>query len=151
MFKLQNAIQIIGAELRTTNDNGRSFQEIPPFWENFMKNNSLGHIPNKLNEDVYVVYTHFENEGKNNQGLYSMIIGSAVTQNTIPPDKFTTVMIPSGDYRVFPVEKNRSDKVGDAWLEIWEIPASEKQNWSFVCEFECYKKTGEIDIFIGLK
>lgn len=129
---------------------GRSFKEIPPFWEQFMTENRMSKIPNKLNDDIYVIYTHFENAGKNNQGMYSMILGCQVKPNTPAPAEFTAVAIPSGAYRVFPVEKGRPDKVGEIWQSIWAIPQSEKTDWRFSCEFERYQASGEIDIFIGV-
>jgi predicted transcriptional regulator YdeE len=151
MSKLTNPIHIIGIELRTTNDNGRAFQDIPPFWEKFIKENCAAQISNKLDNDIYAVYTHFENPGKNNHGMYSLNIGCSVPANTMVPKGYASVIIPAGNYRVFPVEKNRSDKVGEAWQEIWALPASEKQDWSFNCEFERYCSSGEIDIYIGTK
>lgn len=150
MNNLKSPIHIIGIELRTTNDNGRSFYEIPVFWKHFMKEGVSTKIPNKLNNDIYAVYTNFENEGKNNQGMYSLIIGSSVRPEAIPEIGFTKVIIPSGYYRVFPVEKGRPDKVGEAWQTIWAIPESEKHQWTFKCEFECYRASNEIDIFIGV-
>lgn len=149
MNKLENPIHIMGIELRTTNDNAKAFKDIPPFWDRFMKEGCAAKIPNKLDEDIYAVYTHFENEGKNNRGMYSLIIGCSVTSDTIPPEGFVAVTIPSGFYRVFPVEKGRQDKVGEAWQAIWAIPDSEKKKWRFTCEFERYRSSGEIDIFIG--
>src|SRR3990167_3039883 len=100
MDKLQNPIQIIGIELRTTNDLGRSFVDIPLFWQRFLKKNCATHIQNKLNNDLYAVYTRFENEGKNNQGMYSLIIGCPVKSNTTAATGFTTIAIPAGSYLV---------------------------------------------------
>lgn len=148
---LNNPIHIIGLELRTTNDNSRSFYEIPPFWEKFIKNNYAAKIPNKINNDIYAVYTHFENQGKNNQGMYSLIIGYRAEGCTSIPAGLVSVTIPSGHYRVFTVPGGRADKVGETWQSIWAIPNDEKTNWSFCCEFEHYKESGEIDIFIGQK
>ena len=146
-----NPIDVIGIELRTTNEQGRSFKDIPPFWEKFLTNNCLAQIPHKLTDDIYAVYTHFENAGKNNNGMYSLILGCAVKSDATAPTGFTKATIPSGSYRCFPVEKARPDKVGEAWQQIWVLPASEKQNWLFKCDFERYLSSGEIDIFIGEK
>lgn len=146
---ITHPIHIIGLELRTSNDNGRSLTEIPPFWERFMAENRISQIPSPLSADLYAVYTHFENEGKNNTGLYSMIIGCAVSSDTLPPDGFTKVTIPPGNYRVFPVKPATPEQVGRVWQEIWAIPQDEKHNWSFRCEFDHYHASGEIDVFIG--
>lgn len=151
MYRLLEPLHIVGVELRTTNEAGRSFQEIPPFWDRFIKEDCAKKITSKLDNDIYAVYTHFENAGKNNQGMYSLIIGCSVSTNTQIPNGYQKIIIPVGNYRQFPVEKGRPDKVGAAWQAIWSIPEKEKSNWLFSCEFERYRTTGEIDIFIGLK
>ena len=144
-------IHILGVELRTTNEGGRAFQDIPPFWQQFFQNNIAGSIPNKASEDIYGVYTHFDNEGKNNLGMYSLIIGCEVNTDAKCPTTLTSITIPKSQYHVFSVASSKPEKVGEKWQEIWEIPASEKKNWSFTCEFEHYKAKGGIDIYIGLK
>lgn len=151
MKELVEPIDVIGVELRTTNDNCRAFEDIPPFWESFMKNNMVTKIPNKQSDDVYAIYTNFENQGKNNKGMYSLIIGCAVKTGTKNSEGFAKVKIPTGQYRIFPVPKSRPDKVGEVWQDIWAIPDSEKKNWRFECEFERYHPSGDIDIYIGLK
>lgn len=75
MTQLQKPLSIIGVALRTSNDNGRAFHEIPPFWERFRNEECMARIPGKFNNDVYAVYTNFENEGKNNYGMYTLIVG----------------------------------------------------------------------------
>lgn len=149
MHQLKEPIYILGLELRTTNDHGQSFKDIPPFWEKFFKEGCITKIENKLADDIYGVYTDFENKGKNNQGMYSLIIGCPVAQNTVIPDGYKLIKIPAGNYLEFPVEKNRNDKVGEAWQKIWSI--QDKQNWLFNCEFERYSANGDICILIGIK
>lgn len=151
MFKLQKPIHIVGVALRTTNENGQSFIDIPPFWGRFMQENVSAKIPNKIDQDLYVAYTDFENEGKNNHGMYTMVIGCAVAPDTVSLENFTKIIIPSGNYRDFPVPAGGVEKVGETWQAIWALPQSEKQNWSFRCEFERYRANGEIEIFIGMK
>lgn len=77
-------------------------------------------------------------------------MGCSVVPDTLPPAGFTAVTIPAGHYRVFSVAKGRQDLVGNVWQSIWDIPFSEKQQWRFNCEFERYRESGEIDIFIGV-
>lgn len=151
MHKIQDPIFIMGIELRTTNDHGQAFKDIPPFWDKFINSNYSSKILNKLNDDIYAVYTHFENEGQNNKGMYSLIIGCKVSPDTIPQGEYTKIKIPAGNYLEFPVEKGRPDKVGEVWQSIWAIPDKDKQNWRFSCEFECYRSSGEISIFTGIK
>ena len=149
MFKLSQPIEIIGIELRTSNDGGRAFAEIPPLWGRFIEENIVVQILNKLSRDIYGVYNNFENEGENNQGLYTLTIGCPVAPGTEAPEGFSKVIIPASHYLQFPVEQGRQDKVIDVWQKIWAISENEKRNWSFRCEFERYSASGEIDVFIG--
>ena len=149
MTILKNPIHILGIELRTTNDHGQSFHDIPPFWETFMKEQYMNKIPNKLSSDIYAVYTHFENEGKNNTGMYSLILGCTVQPDALAQQDLVKITIPQGNYLMFPVDDNNPNNVGKAWQKIWGIPQHEKQSWTFHCEFERYHPTGGIEIYIG--
>jgi len=147
-------INIIGIELKTTNDNGIAFKEIPPFWQKFYQENIIGKISNKLSNDVYAIYTNFENEGINNKGIYSLIIGCPVSDLNNVPENLVSFVIPPSDYAVFDVEKGKPDKVGEKWQEIWKLSEEDKdfdKKRSYIAEFEHYKSSGEINIYIGLK
>src|SRR3989338_11532665 len=87
-------IQIVGIELRTSN--AEAMQTIPPFWQKFYQENILQQIANKDSDNVFAVYTNFENEGKNNEGTYSLIIGAEVSEiQTLPENFVSTIIKPS--------------------------------------------------------
>jgi predicted transcriptional regulator YdeE len=65
------AISIIGIELRTTNNH--AFTDIPLHWQRFSQEAILDHIPKRVSDDLYGVYTNFEHAGENNEGVYSFI------------------------------------------------------------------------------
>jgi predicted transcriptional regulator YdeE len=148
---IDSPINIVGVELRTSNDNGRAFEEIPPFWEKFYTNAVSDMISNKKSMDVFSLYTNFENQGKNNQGMYSMIIGHEVESLEDLPSGFVGFTIPTSGYLVFPVEDGKVENVIKTWETIWNIPADDKKEWTFTCEFERYKSDGEIEVYIGTK
>jgi len=148
------ATNIIGIELRTTNENGKAFAEIPPFWGKFFAEGIVAQIPNKQSNDVYAIYTNFANEGQNNLGIYSLIIGCPVTSLENIPEGFVSVELANGNYNVFTVKENKAELVGEAWQEIWALSESDKE-WdsrrAYKAEFELYSESGEIEIFIGMK
>ena len=147
IYKECESKRIVGVLLTTTNDNNKAFKDIPPFWQQFFENKVLERIPQKVSDDIYAVYTCFENEGKNNEGQYSLIIGAEVSSIDSLPNEFVSTIIPSGRYQVFETEK--PEKVGEKWQEIWGH-TFEKQR-TFYAEFEHYKASGEIDIYIGVE
>jgi predicted transcriptional regulator YdeE len=138
-------INIIGIELRTSNT--EAVQTIPPMWQKFYQEGIMNQIPNKVSNDVYAVYTNFENEGKNNEGTYSLIIGAAVESLDNVPEQFVSTTIPASKRVVFEVEAKHPEKVGEKWMEIWktELPKT------FTSDYELYKESGEIEIHIGVK
>jgi len=149
-----DSIKIIGIELRTSNENGVAFQEIPPFWQKFYAENMLDKIPNKIADDIYAVYTKFDHEGVNNTGMYSLIIGCPVNNLDAIPASLTSCIIPASQYAIFPLEDNSPEKVGVKWQEIWQLSDGNKEfdsRRSYVAEFEHYAPSGGIDIHIGLK
>ena len=139
------ALHVIGIELRTTNE--EAFQTIPLHWKRFTEEDVPGRIAGKQSGDVYAVYTHFQNAGRNNQGLYSLVLGVPVDAAAAVPQGLTRVTVPASPRAVFPVEKGRFDLVGAKWQEIWARGDLAK---TFIADFERYRPTGEIDILIGI-
>ena len=147
-------LNIIGIELETTNEDGKAFEEIPPFWQKFYQEGIVEKIPNKASSDVYAVYTNFENEGKNNAGVYSLIIGCPVSSLNNIPGGFVSTIIPESRYAVFESEMGKPEKVGETWQKIWKLSETDRdfdQKRSYQSEFERYQPSGEINIYIGMK
>jgi predicted transcriptional regulator YdeE len=140
------AITIVGLELRTNNE--EAFQTIPMHWHCFGTEGILEQIPNKASTDVYAIYTHFEYEGLNNTGMYSLVIGAAVTHLETVPAGLTRIQLPASSYQIFPVEQGRPDLVGQAWQTIWQQDTSSR---TFIADGERYRSDGTIDILLGVK
>lgn len=139
-------ILVIGIELKTSNK--EAFQTIPPFWQKFYQEEILKKIPNKVSKDVFAVYTKFENEGQNNEGVYSFIIGAQVKNLDDVPAGFVTTTMPASRRAVFSVEAGHPEKVGEKWIKIWKRNDLKK---TFISEYERYSESGEIDIYVGIK
>jgi|APSaa5957512535_1039671.scaffolds.fasta_scaffold49022_2 predicted transcriptional regulator YdeE len=158
-------LNIIGIELRTTNNNNQAFTDIPPFWQNFFSDDIAAKIPHKLSDDIYAVYTKFDNEGIDNTGMYSLIIGYPVNNLDQIPASLVSCTIPKSSYRKFAVNSSKPEDVGQicngkpedvgqTWQEIWQLSATDKEfnaKKSYIAEFEHYASSGKINIYIGLK
>lgn len=147
-------MNIIGVELKTTNVNGKAFEEIPPFWQKFYQEGIVEKIPGKISDAVYAVYTNFENEGKNNNGVYSLIIGCSVGDLDSIPSGLVSTIIPVSKYTVFESETGYPEKVGETWQKIWKLSEEDKKfdkKRSYLVDFEQYQSSGEIKIYIGMK
>ncbi len=144
-YSQTKALKIAGIELRTSNT--EAFQTIPPFWGKFYGENTIEKISNKVSKDVYAVYTNFENEGVDNTGVYSLIIGCEVS-DIDASDSLKSVVVAPQERIVFEVEAGHPEKVGEKWIEIWQ---RNDLNSTIVADYELYKETGKIEIHIGTK
>lgn len=146
---LLQAITIIGIELRTTN--AVAMQTIPSHWQRFAQEGVLAALPAKLSDDVFAVYTHFENAGSSNAGLYSLVIGAAMPPDAPVPVGMVRVVVPASPRAVFAVGPGRFDLVGAAWQAIWahtELPKT------YIADYEQYHAPvgqGPITVSIGLE
>ncbi len=140
------ALRIIGIELRTANR--EAMHTIPPHWQRFTEEGVLARIPGRLSDEVYAVYTHFENAGLNNEGVYSLIIGAPVSSTQAVPPGMSHAVLPASPRAVFPVPPGRVDQVGAVWQDVWQRDDLPK---AFVADCERYRANGEIHILIGLR
>lgn len=136
---------VVGIELRTSND--EAFQSIPAHWQRFSAEDVLSRIPNRDGADVFAVYTHFEHEGIDNRGRYSLIIGAAVHGRPEVPPGMVSAVLPASRRAVYPVEPAKPERVGDAWTRIWQHKDLAK---TFIADYEHYHSHGGIDICIGV-
>lgn len=140
------ALRIMGIELRTSND--EAMHTIPPHWQRFTEDGVLARIPGKLSDEVYAVYTHFENAGVDNRGIYSLIIGAPVSSTQAVPPGMSHAVLPASSRAVFPVPPGRFDHVGAVWQDVWQRDDLPK---TFVADCERYRANGEIDILVGVR
>jgi predicted transcriptional regulator YdeE len=138
-------ITVVGIELRTTNL--EAMQTIPPHWERFANEAVLDRIAGRVDADVLAVYTHFAHAGRDNTGLYSLVIGARVTPDAAVPPGMVRVVVPASPRAVFALPARRPDLVGPAWHAVWEQTHLPK---TFVAEYERYAADGGISISIGL-
>ena len=143
---LTSSLTIAGIALRT--DNLEAAETIPPQWGAFFAAGGVAQIPHRLGDDVIAVYTEFANEGENNDGEYTFVIGCIVPEGSAPHPGLATVTVPASDRLVFPVAAGRPDLVGAAWQLIWARTDLPK---TFVADFERYSAEGDIEISIGVR
>ncbi len=142
-------VTVVGIAIKTSNDEGRAFTDIPVHWQRFFEEGVAKKITDKVSDDIYGVYTHFENEGVNSDGLYTFLIGCPVKSSENLPQGLSKVEIPASSYQTFPSATGEPQKVGQKWQEIWAYPFGESR--TFKAEYECYRPNGEIEIFVGVK
>ncbi len=72
--------KVIGIAVRTTNENGKSAQDIGQLWGKFMSEGISDKIPNKINDTIFSIYTNYESD---HTKPYDTILGCKVSFLTI--------------------------------------------------------------------
>lgn len=146
-----DAFSIIGIAVRTSNEEGKSAQDIGALWEKFMSENIIGQIPNKINQNVYSVYTDYEGDYTQ---PYTTLLGCKVTSLEEIPQGMVGKSFDESTYLKFTAKGNLADNaVYDAWVKIWNEDLSRK----YIGDFEVYGEKAqnladaEVAIYVGIE
>lgn len=140
---------IIGISMRTTNENGQSSKDIPELWKKFFAENVFAKIPNKLDFNVYSVYTDYESDFTK---PYTVILACKVANLDTIPEGMVGKTIPGGKFTVFTAKGDLAKgAVVSEWLKIWNMKLERK----YTADFEVYgakaqnPENAEVDIFVA--
>lgn len=143
--------KVIGISVRTTNENGKAAEDIPQLWNRFMSENVLEKIPNKINNNIYSIYTDYEGDYMK---PYTTILACEVSSIDDIPEGMVAKTIKSSNYKQYVAKGNLAEGVVyNTWLKIWE----DKIDRTYAADFEIYgakaqnRENAEIDIFVGVK
>jgi len=142
---------VIGIAVRTTNENGKSAQDIGQLWNKFMSEGIADQIPNKIDASVFSIYTNYQ--GDHTQP-YDTILGCKVESLGNIPEGMVGQSFDGGTYGKF-VSKGDLTKgvVFGTWKKIWEKDLDRV----FTADFELYGERAqnptdaEVDVLIALK
>lgn len=141
---------LIGISVRTTNENGQAMHDIEALWDRFWGEQIQEQIPNKLNTDIYAVYTDYESD---HTKPYTTIIGAQVSGLENIPDGFVGVRIEKTNYQKFVSKGKMPDAVVSTWMEIW---ANEDMDRTYKADFTVHGEKyhdgddAEVETFISV-
>lgn len=115
--------KIIGISIETTNQNGQSLEDIEKIWGKFWGENIQDQVPNKINNEIYAVYTDYEN---GDAGKYTVIIGLPVKSLDDIPGDFVGREIHVGKNKKFISKGKMPEAVVKTWREIWQNKISQR-------------------------
>ena len=144
-FDQREPLLVIGIELRTSND--EAAHTIPDHWRRFTGQRVMAGVPQRAGGDMIAVYTHFEHEGIDNLGRYSLVIGCPVLGRPRVPAGMVSVFVAPSRRARFTVENGRHDLVGAAWQRVW---AHEELPKTYLADYERYDPDGSIELCIGV-
>lgn len=142
--------RVIGIAVRTTNENGKSAQDIPALWATFMGEGISKKIPNKVSDDLYCIYTDYEQD---HTRPYTTILGCKVASLENIPEGMVGKTIESETYTKFVAKGNLAQgAVLDTWIKIWNSDLSR----TYTADFEVYgqnsqnPENAEVAIFVAV-
>lgn len=139
-----------GISIRTTNQDGKSIQDIGALWQKFYAEGEYNKIENKVNNKAIGLYTDYEGDYTK---PYNFIACSEINKKSENMKNRTTKIIPKGRYAKFVIIGDVQKSVGEAWGEIWNMNLERK----YTCDFEEYQnntedmQNQEIHIYIAIK
>ncbi|WP_116772392.1 GyrI-like domain-containing protein [Maribacter litoralis] len=149
-MELIENFKIIGIETETTNENGKSAEDLGELWEQFYGENVPSKIPNKISDEIYSIYTDYESDYK---GKYKTIIGQRVSSLDKVPNELIGREFNGGKYQKFVAKGQMPNAVVESWQAIW---AKDKElNRKYTADFEVYGEKSqngeesEVEIFIA--
>jgi predicted transcriptional regulator YdeE len=142
---------VIGISVRTTNENGKSGEDITALWSKFITEEIQNKIPNKVSEDIFCIYTDYE---KDHTKPYTTILSCKVENLNVIPENMIGKTIESAHYEQLIAIGNLAEGiVYNKWLEIWNSDLDR----GFTADFEVYgdktnnPENAEVAIYIALR
>lgn len=134
-------IFVAGIAMRTTNRNGQAQTDMGNLWAKFMSENIAGQIVARLSDDIYCVYTDYEND---HTGWYTTVLGCSIESPDESGGMFTA-LIPKGDYRLYKPEGEMPGCVISTWQQIWTDCCGR----SYIADYDLYSG-GNAQIYVGV-
>ncbi len=140
---------VIGISIRTSNINGKSLKDIGELFGRFMSQHLIQQIPNKINSDIYCVYTDYESDFN---APYSTIIGCRVSSTEDIPEEFISKTIPAAKYQVYKSTGNLTESLGKTWEGIWSSEIDRR----YSADFDIYGakamdfSNGEVESYVSV-
>lgn len=142
---------MIGISIRTTNEGGQASQDIAALWQTFIAEKVLEKIPNKLNQEVYSLYTDYEGD---HTEPYSAIIGCQVKSLDQIPSGMVGQSFRGGTYVKLSA---KGDLLQGLVLKQWQDIFGMRLDRTYDADFEVFGEkaknpsAAEVDFYVGVK
>lgn len=142
---------IIGISIRTTNENGQASKEIAELWGKFMSESILEKIPNKVDKEIYSLYTDYESD---HTKPYTAILGYKVENLDNIPSGMVGKSFSGGTYTKTTAKGDlMQGLVVNQWSKIFEMELDR----TYDADFEIFGEKAqnpsdaEVDFYVGIK
>ena len=142
------AMMVAGIECRTSNAPDAAPKDIPKLWDTFYREQVSMQIPNKVSNDVIVLYCDYEGD---HTKPYSCVIGCQVGSMNTVPEGMVAKRLPETSYAIFRSIGEQPKSVVETWGQIWKTDLPR----TYTGDYEVYRdmapKEVEVCIAIGKK
>lgn len=116
----QESFTVVGLTVRTTNEKEAGGQgQIPQLWQGVISGDKLSQIPNRVGDDMVVVYSDYASDST---GEYNYTLGVRVSSADKVPDGFVVRKIQAGKYAVIQSDQGPPQEVIPAlWQKIAQM------------------------------
>jgi predicted transcriptional regulator YdeE len=143
------AFHIIGIFVKTSNVNNKSLKDIGDLFGRFISQNISEKIPDKINGDIYCVYTDYETDYN---GPYTTIIGCKVSSLKEIPIGLIGKTIPESKYQVYTSTGKLSESLAKTWEGIWNTELDRRNSADFDIYGEKARdfENAEVDTYVAI-
>lgn len=137
-----DSFTVVGFSTRTQNNDEFNPQtaKIANLWQKFFSSDLAN------NPDIFGVYSNYESDAT---GFYTVTAG--IRSNDLRAD-LNTVKIQAGNYLVFQGKGEMPNIVVATWKQIWKFfETNPEYKRNYTSDFEAYKSSDEVMIYIGLE
>lgn len=144
----ENAFDMIGVAIRTTNEDSQAQTDIPKLWERFFQEGAYEKIANKQDQKIIALYTDYESD---EHKPYTCVIGAKISkQEDDVPAGLEVHHVPAAKYEVFTAKGRMPDVLIETWHKIW---ASDLKR-TYTGDYEVYdpalQKENEAEVSIHI-
>lgn len=144
--------KVIGLTVISSLKEQQNTTDIGIFWGQLYAQNVLQRIPNKVSDDVYIVYTDYAN---NPDEGFRIIMGAKVSSLDSIPRGLTGRTISGGNYKKFIAHGEMPKAVNNLWSQI-RLMDSTRLSRTYQADYEVYGRDrsspdAEVDVFVSVK
>ncbi|GFN31474.1 GyrI-like domain-containing protein [Paenibacillus xylaniclasticus] len=137
------AFKVIGFDIHTTTQDGKNHQDIPAFWQDYLRNDRSSRIPNRVHKDTPVELGICHSFDMTTGSFIYTIGMEAEHFESIEDNELTCHEFDTAEYAVFTTPKSPLDQFSQSIQNTWSAIFSE---WFPHNDYE-HAGTPELEIY----
>lgn len=138
---------VVGISVVT--DNAKGTDDINALWERFFKDSVGQFVPDKVNDNIYAVYSDYEGD---HEKPYRLTIGYRVN-GKVTPDHMTRICVIDQHYAILSAAGQQPKALIETWEAVWsgDLPRSYKTDFELYGPRFFEDGVNEVLVHIGIQ